>query len=119
MWNEPTQERLAKIPRLYETENQAAKDKLIYLHFFIGGCDWYVSEYDGEDLFFGYAILNGDTEMAEWGYVSFRELRSLKIRPGFEVECDAFWKVRKASEVDKIRIANHWKKPEIPRENTL
>ena len=107
MWNEPTKEQLKKIPRLYETEDIPADDKLIYLHFFIGGSDWYIAEYDGEDTFFGYAILNGDTEMAEWGYISFRELRNLKIPPGFEVECEEFWKVRKAGEVEKIRTTNH------------
>ena len=32
----------------------------LYLHFFIGGCDWYVAEYDGDDLFWGYVILNND-----------------------------------------------------------
>ncbi len=67
MWNTPTEEELAKIPRLYETENIPLKDKIIHLHFFIGGCDWYIVEYDGDDLFWGYAILNGDTENAEWG----------------------------------------------------
>jgi len=46
-----SKERLDRIPRLYETENVPLKDKLIYLHFFIGGCDWYIAEYDGEDLF--------------------------------------------------------------------
>ena len=35
MWNEPSKERLAKIPKLYETENIPLPDKLIYLHFFI------------------------------------------------------------------------------------
>jgi hypothetical protein len=34
MWNAPTKERLAKIPRLNETEGTPLKDKLIYLHFF-------------------------------------------------------------------------------------
>ncbi len=57
MWNTPTKKRLSKIPKLYETEGVALKDKLIYLHFFIGDCDWYIAEYDGEDLFWGYAIL--------------------------------------------------------------
>jgi hypothetical protein len=57
MWNEPAIELLDRIPRLYETEGKLLRDKLIYLHFFIGGCDWYVAEYDGEDLFFGYAII--------------------------------------------------------------
>jgi hypothetical protein len=108
MWNEPRKEQLKKIPRLYETEEIPLEDKLIYLHFFIGGSDWYIAEYDGKDLFFGYAILNGDTEMAEWGYVSFKELRSLRIPPGFEVDCDQYWEIRKASQVDKIKGANRW-----------
>jgi len=108
MWSEPTNEQLSKIPRLYETEDVRPSEKLIYLHFFIGASDWYISEYDGEDTFFGYAILNGDTEMAEWGYVSFRELKELKIPPGFEVDCDTFWEVKKASEVEKIKVGNSW-----------
>jgi hypothetical protein len=24
----------------------------------MGRCDWFISEYDGEDLFFGYAIID-------------------------------------------------------------
>jgi hypothetical protein len=36
MWNIPTEERLKRIPRLYETENVPPRDELIYLHFFIG-----------------------------------------------------------------------------------
>jgi len=108
MWNEPTKEQLSRIPKLYETENTPLEEKLVHFHFFLGGSDWYVAEYDGDDLFFGYAILNGDTEMAEWGYISFRELKELKVRPGFEVDCDLFWKVRPASQVDKIRAAHQW-----------
>ena len=103
MWNEPTKEELDKLPRLYETEEGPLAEKLIRLHFFIGNCDWYIAEHDGDDLFWGYAIL-GDPEMAEWGYISFQELRQLKIRPGIEVDRDLYWKQRKASEVDKIRI---------------
>ena len=62
MWNTPTEEELGKIPRLYETENIRLKDKVIHLHFFIMGSDWYIVEYDGTDLFWGSAILSGD----EW-----------------------------------------------------
>ena len=65
MWNEPTKDQLSKLPKLYETEKVPLKDKPIYLHFFIGDCDWFISEYDGEDLFFGYAII-GNPEFAEW-----------------------------------------------------
>jgi len=103
MWNKPTEKRLAKIPKLYATENIRAKDKKIYLHFFIGGSDWYIAEYDGDDTFFGFCILNGDTSCAEWGYVSFKELQSLRM--GFvEVDCEkaSYWKTKKASEISRI-----------------
>jgi hypothetical protein len=114
VWNEPTQERLAKIPRLYETENTPLKEKLIYLDFFIAGCDWYIAEYDGEDLFWGFALLNDDYEMAEWGYVSFSELKELKVDGWLEVDCELeeSWKIRKASEMDRISIAQGWLKEE-------
>lgn len=84
MWNEPSQERLSRIPRLYETEPIPHKNKLIHLHFFIGGCDWFVAEYDGDDLFFGSAILNNDTERAEWEYVSCRKLKEISVH-GIEI----------------------------------
>lgn len=80
MWNVPSKERLEKIPKLYQTEHISLEDKLIQLHFFIGGCDWYVAEYDGDDLFWGYAILNDDHQNAEWGYISFGELKEIKIK---------------------------------------
>ncbi len=108
MWNEPTKPQLAKLPRLYQTEDIPLKDKQIHLHFFIGGCDWYVAEYDGEDLFWGYAILNSDFEMAEWGYISFQELKELKIPPGFEIDCEKDWNVKRAVEIEKIRMGNNW-----------
>jgi hypothetical protein len=106
MWNEPSEERLAKIPKLYETEHIPLKDKLIHLHFFIGGCDWYISEFDGEDLFWGFAILNNDVDMAEWGYISFSELKSIKVNGGFEIDCELeeHWEIRKASAIEKIRV---------------
>jgi len=112
MWNIPTKERLAKMPKLYETEHVPIKEKLIYLHFFIGVCDWYIAEFDGVDLFFGFAILNNDYEMAEWGYVSFRELKEIKIQGCLEVDCELeeIWRICKASEIEKLRIAHGWLK---------
>ena len=106
MWNEPSKERLSEIPKLYETENVPVKDKLIFLHFFIGGCDWYIAEYDGEDIFWGYAILNNDHFNAEWGYIPFSELKAVKIQGWLEVDCELeeLWQVRKASEIPRIRV---------------
>jgi len=119
MWNEPTKARLSKIPKLYETEHVHLKEKLIYLHFFLGGSDWFICEYDGDDLFWGFAILNNDLEMAEWGYVSFSELKSIKVNGWLEVDCEPeeFWEVRKACKVDKIRKANRWEK--VTKENEM
>ncbi|MCF8074025.1 MAG: hypothetical protein K9K66_10805 [Desulfarculaceae bacterium] len=105
MWNEPSQVRLDAIPRIYETEGVALNDKMIHLHFFLGGCDWYVAEFDGEDIFFGYVILNQDHQNAEWGYFSFKELKAIRIDGFIEVDCETeeHWQVRKASQVRGIK----------------
>jgi len=112
MWNVPTRQRLAKIPNLYETERIPLQDKLIHLHFFIGDCDWYIAEYDGKDMFWGFAVLNGDLQNAEWGYVPFGELKEIKVNGWLEVDCEVeeAWRVRKASEIARIRMANGWMK---------
>jgi len=101
MWNTPTKEQLAEIPQFYTTDFIPIQCKKIFLHFFIGGCDWYVAEYDGDDRFFGFAILNDDFEMAEWGYFSFNDLKSIRI--GYvEVDCDLHWQIKRASEIERI-----------------
>ena len=110
MWNTPSEDRLSKIPKLYETEHILLQDKLIYLHFFIGGCDWYVAEFDEEDIFWGFVILNDDFQNAEWGYISFSELKSINVGGWLEIDCELeeFWRVRKACEIEKIRKAHGW-----------
>jgi hypothetical protein len=99
MWNKPTAEQLAAVLRLYETEHTTTDDKIIYLHFFIGGCDWYIAEFDGEDLFFGYVNLN-DPQNAEWGYISFRELDAINL-DGLEVDNDLFWQPKAFSAINR------------------
>jgi len=100
---EPKPEQLAKLPKLYQTEKVPLKDKPIYIHFFIGDCDWFISEYDGEDLFYGHAII-GDPAFAEWGYISFTELKQIRIPPGIEVDCELFDPPLRASDIKEIRI---------------
>jgi hypothetical protein len=108
MWNTPSKKTLATIPRLYETEHIPLQEKVIHLHFFIGGCDWFLSEFDGEDLFWGFAILNNDYMNAEWGYISFSELKDINIR-GVEIDNDLHWKVRPANEVEQIiKASRRW-----------
>ena len=111
MWNEPTIEDLSKLPKLYETEEISIKDKIVHIHLFLAGCDWYACEYDGKDLFFGYVVLNNDFEMAEWGYFSLAELKSLKAAGAFEVDRDLYWNPIQAQNVEKICEAQGWRNP--------
>jgi hypothetical protein len=69
-------------------------------------------------VFWGFAILNGDYEMAEWGYVSFSELKSISVN-GIEIDCEVeeAWRVRRAAEVDKIGIARGWPRETAPPQN--
>ena len=102
IWNQPTQQVLERIPKLYATEETALKDKLLYQHFFIFSSDWYIAEYDPkEEIMFGFAILNNDFQNAEWGYVSYSELSELNVN-GFEVDRDLYWKPKKAGLIEKI-----------------
>jgi hypothetical protein len=60
------------VPKLYETDSK--RDRKIALHYFYGNTDFYVLEFDGDNLFYGYMILNGDLEMSEYGYQNRMEL---------------------------------------------
>lgn len=102
MWNKPTAEELAQLPRLYKTEGFAAIDKIIVMHFFFGSCDWYAVEFDGEDTFFGFAILNNDLHCAEWGYFSLAELEAINLND-FEVDRDLYWQPCPAGSIERIR----------------
>lgn len=102
MWNKPSGEELGRIPPLYATGDIPAKDKIVAMHFFFGGCDWYAVEFDGEDVFFGYAVLNGDLANAEWGYFSLSEMETININ-GFEIDRDLHWQPVPAGIIEAIK----------------
>ena len=102
MWNQPTPTELSRIPGLYQTEHVPAADKIIHMHFFLGASDWFVVEYDGVDLFFGFAIINDDEANAEWDYFSLSELAAINFL-GIEIDCDVYWKPVRAGDVDVLR----------------
>jgi len=119
MWKILSEHILKKIPRLYETEGDKVKEKMIYLHFFVAGSDWYIAEFDGEDTFFGFACLNRWKDLAEWGYISYKELKGLRVEQPIifngkpeviflQVECKADWKVKKAKDSQLIRECQGW-----------
>jgi len=104
---------------LYATENVPARDKVIHIHFFLGGSDWFICEFDGEDIFFGFACLNGWTDLAELGYISYKELKELRVDAPvsingqralipLEVDMDLNWISRKAFNVSLIRECQGW-----------
>ena len=63
----------------------------VALHYFHGNSHWYVTGWDGDDTLYAYTILNGDKQMAEWGYVSLAELNSVRNKMGGGVELDFYW----------------------------
>jgi hypothetical protein len=107
---------LEAIPALYATEHQGAAEKVVYLHYFAGACDWWVVELDSVERphhAFGYACL-GDPAMREWGYIDLHELASIfrppsfgdplpggltRITPALIVERELGWTPRPAREV--------------------
>lgn len=91
----PPEEELALVPPLYGTEATPLADKVVWIHYFVGACDWYVMEYDpAEGLGFGWADL-GDPQNAELGYMTLGELRDVLVvtREGLPVvvERDLGW----------------------------
>ena len=67
-----TDEIKAQLPALGSTQGQ--QDPLVICKFFhpCSGWTWYVTEFDGDDLFFG--LVNGN--LPELGYFSLDELEA-------------------------------------------
>jgi hypothetical protein len=74
-----------QLPKLYANE-AIGLDALAHVKFFTpDSCfTWYVSEFDGEDLFFGLVI----GHYLELGYFSLAELQSIRGPLGLPVERD-------------------------------
>ncbi len=102
MKNRPTIEQLNKLPHLYETEHIQPEDKIVHLHFQIDQCHWWAMEWDREDTFFGYVLLNGWLQDAEFGYFTLSELLEVKIDGWLEVENDPTWIPRTVKDVGLI-----------------
>ncbi|MDR1099388.1 MAG: hypothetical protein LBL28_02795 [Treponema sp.] len=66
---------LAKCPKLGETDDM--KEHPAMFHYFCGGTDIYICEFDGKDVMFGFTILNGDLSNSEWGSTSLLDITSI------------------------------------------
>lgn len=95
--------RIENMPETYQTEGVKTEDKIAHLHYFSGASDWYVVEKDAgvkgemqppaQYQAFGYAVLNGDLQNAELGYISIPELIELNV------ELDLYWEPKRLGEI--------------------
>jgi len=101
MFNKPSLKQLSSIPKIGKQDGEHTSETIIHAHIFGGSTDIYISEYDGADLLFGFTILNGDIDNAEWGYSSFQELCNVKLGY-FELEWDIHWTPTKVKDIPNI-----------------
>lgn len=103
---ESLNELVNEMPSNYQQDG-LGKNAFIFLHYFVGGTDWYITEKDREDeqlQAFGYTILNEDKQNAEFGYINIEELKQI---PG--VELDLYWIPKTV--YDELETADEDKRP--------
>jgi hypothetical protein len=86
------------MPKPYETENQG-ENAIVHLHYFKGGCDWWITERDSSAQqlqAFGLASLGYEPEL---GYISIDEL----LAEG--VELDLYWTPRPLADILQAQAA--------------
>ncbi|GAA4033994.1 hypothetical protein GCM10023063_17380 [Arthrobacter methylotrophus] len=83
----PPAEEMASWPELYATDGDGPLgDKPIQAHYFQGGMDWYIAEYDPKaNEAFGYVNLGHG---GEWGYIDLAEVESVRGQFGLPIERD-------------------------------
>jgi len=125
-------ELIKNMPYTYQTEGTPTKEKIAYLHYFYGGSDWYIIEKDKGDKddkkqglgvgkqhqAFGYTVLNGDTDMAEWGSISIEELIDSNVELDLYFTPTKFGELFKDAYEDSIetvldKVENKIELPEI------
>lgn len=96
-------------PNIYAQDGKG-KESIVHLHYFYGGSDWYVTEIERSSLddngnalpegqekytgiMYGYAILNDDIEMAEFGYMDVNEMKETG-----KIELDLYWDKKTVNE---------------------
>jgi hypothetical protein len=87
------------------------------LHYFNSGSDFYISEIDyGSNMQdYGYAILNGDLQNAEYGYISIEEMITSKN----PVELDLYFEpINKKELIEKLQEKDKPKSNEEETKNT-
>ncbi len=79
---------ISTMSKTYEQDGKG-DDAIVYLHYFKGGSDWFITEKDSNEeqcQAFGYAVLNNDLEMAELGCINIKELKEFNVELNFYFE---------------------------------
>jgi helicase-like protein/SNF2 domain-containing protein len=100
----PLEKQIAAIPKRQKATD--FNELIVYAHFFYGSSDWFITEWDQDQLLFGYTILNGDVQMSELGSLSLHEI----TRNG-KVELDFYWTPKSLSEVLYKTDSDYFPKP--------
>ena len=100
------------MPKVYGQDG-GGDDAVVYLHYFKGGSDWYITEKDSEAeqlQAFGYAILNGDKQNAELGYINIIELTKVGV------ELDLYWQPKTLGKIKGAPATEPEKKTDVSAE---
>ena len=82
-----------EIPKLYYQDGKG-KNAIVYLHYFSGGSDWYITELDKEtNEGYGYVVLDGDTQNSEFGYINLNEFADSIV------QLDLYWSFQTLNEI--------------------
>lgn len=87
-----------QIPKIGETSELSSNEVTVHVKLFnpSGAGTWYVTEFDGEDIAFGYVA---DMPYPELGYFSIKDLEGLVLWPNFRIERDKYFQACKLSEI--------------------
>jgi len=97
---------LQKCPKINGTVKM--KEHPAIFHYFYGGCDSYICEYNPEQgLMYGYVILNGDLQNSEWGYISLEEYTDSQY-----LNIDYHFEEQSIEAALYKQYPNHFKKPQ-------
>lgn len=86
-------ERINTMPKTYEQDGKG-DDAIVYLHYFRGNMDWYITERDfEEDQIQAFGLADLGMGHPELGYISIEELVDN------EIELDLYWTPKTLAEV--------------------
>lgn len=90
------QDRVQTMPKTYEQDGKGDQST-VYLHYFLGGADWYITERDMEDAQLQAFGLADWGYGPEWGYISIVEILAN------HGELDLFWTPKTVKQMQEER----------------